>query len=162
MWARIAPTTILCLASKRPCSASLSGGSFWRSLPLASSASTAGSVVPATSASSIARPEAPRMVGGDAVELDPGVLEDLVQPVGLPLTLADLRFPGRKTDVSDAAWLCQLLEAGLLRASFVPPKSIRTLRNLTRYWFASVPELQKRTSSTDGKRSHTAAASLPS
>jgi transposase len=41
--------------------------------------------------------------------------------------------PGRKTDVLDAQWLCQLLEAGLLRASFVPPKPIRTLRNLTRY-----------------------------
>ena len=33
--------------------------------------------------------------------------------------------PRRKTDVSDAAWLCQLLEAGLLKASFVPPKPIR-------------------------------------
>jgi hypothetical protein len=33
--------------------------------------------------------------------------------------------PGRKTDISDAAWLCQLAEAGLLRASFVPPKPIR-------------------------------------
>jgi len=32
-----------------------------------------------------------------------------------------LVVPGRKTDVSDAAWLCQLAEAGLLRASFVPP-----------------------------------------
>ncbi|MHB8690937.1 MAG: IS110 family RNA-guided transposase [Solirubrobacteraceae bacterium] len=41
--------------------------------------------------------------------------------------------PGRKTDVKDAQWLCQLLEAGLLKASFVPPKAIRTLRNLTRY-----------------------------
>ena len=30
------------------------------------------------------------------------------------------QVPGRKTDVSDAAWLCQLLEAGLLRASCVP------------------------------------------
>jgi transposase len=29
------------------------------------------------------------------------------------------QLPGRKTDVSDAAWLCQLAEAGLLRASFV-------------------------------------------
>jgi transposase len=29
---------------------------------------------------------------------------------------------GRKTDVSDAAWLCRLAEAGLLKASFVPPK----------------------------------------
>jgi hypothetical protein len=43
------------------------------------------------------------------------------------------QVPGRKTDVSDPAWLCQLLEAGLLSASFVPPKPIRTLRNLTRY-----------------------------
>jgi transposase len=41
--------------------------------------------------------------------------------------------PGRKTDIKDAQWLCQLLEAGLLKASFVPPKPIRTLRNLTRY-----------------------------
>ena len=43
------------------------------------------------------------------------------------------QVPGRKTDVSDAAWLCQLAEAGLLRASFVPPKPIRALRELTRY-----------------------------
>ena len=43
------------------------------------------------------------------------------------------QVPGRKTDVSDAQWLCRLLEAGLLRASLVPPKPIRTLRNLTRY-----------------------------
>jgi transposase len=41
--------------------------------------------------------------------------------------------PGRKTDIKDAQWLCQLLEAGLLKPSFVPPKPIRTLRNLTRY-----------------------------
>src|SRR5664280_2667408 len=43
------------------------------------------------------------------------------------------QVPGRKTDVKDAEWLCQLAEAGLLRASFVPPKPIRALRNLTRY-----------------------------
>ena len=41
--------------------------------------------------------------------------------------------PGPKTDIKDAQWLCQLLEAGLLKPSFVPPKPIRTLRNLTRY-----------------------------
>jgi transposase len=41
--------------------------------------------------------------------------------------------PGRKTDVKDAQWLCQLLEHGLLRSSFVPPKPIRELRELTRY-----------------------------
>jgi transposase len=48
------------------------------------------------------------------------------------------QVPGRKTDVKDAQWLCQLLEAGLLRASFVPPKPIRTLRNLTRYRKAQI------------------------
>jgi transposase len=43
------------------------------------------------------------------------------------------RVPGRKTDISDAQWLAQLLEHGLLRASFVPPPPIRELRDLTRY-----------------------------
>ena len=42
-------------------------------------------------------------------------------------------LPGRKTDVADAAWLCQLGECGLLRPSFVPPEPIRQLRDLTRY-----------------------------
>jgi transposase len=41
--------------------------------------------------------------------------------------------PGRKTDVKDSEWLAQLLECGLLRASFVPPPAIRELRDLTRY-----------------------------
>jgi transposase len=40
--------------------------------------------------------------------------------------------PGRKTDVKDCEWLAQLLECGLLRASFVPPRPIRDLRDLTR------------------------------
>ena len=55
------PTMIACSVSKRPCSASRSAGSFARSLPSARSASTSGSVVPAISASSIARPDLPRM-----------------------------------------------------------------------------------------------------
>jgi transposase len=53
------------------------------------------------------------------------------------------QVPGRKTDVADAAWLCQLLEAGLLRRSFVPPKPIRELRNLTRYRKALIGERQR-------------------
>src|SRR5215210_6253465 len=53
------------------------------------------------------------------------------------------QVPGRNTDVSEAAWLCQLLEAGLLNASFVPPKPIRILRNLTRYRKAQVGERQR-------------------
>jgi transposase len=42
-------------------------------------------------------------------------------------------LPGRKTDVSDAAWLARLAECGLLRGSFVPPREIAELRDLTRY-----------------------------
>jgi transposase len=42
-------------------------------------------------------------------------------------------LPGRKSDVADSVWLCQLAECGLLRASFVPPEPIRQLRDLTRY-----------------------------
>jgi len=42
------------------------------------------------------------------------------------------QVPGRKTDVGDAAWLAQLLQHGLLKASFVPPRPIRELRDLTR------------------------------
>jgi transposase len=41
--------------------------------------------------------------------------------------------PGRKSDVLDAEWLAELLEHGLLRGSFVPPATIRELRDLTRY-----------------------------
>lgn len=40
--------------------------------------------------------------------------------------------PGRKTDVSDAEWLADLLRHGLLRGSFVPPREQRELRDLTR------------------------------
>ena len=53
------------------------------------------------------------------------------------------QVPGRKTDVSDASWLCQLGEAGLLRASFVPEKPIRDLRQLTRYRRARIAERQR-------------------
>ena len=41
--------------------------------------------------------------------------------------------PGRKTDVKDAEWICQLVEHGLVRPSLVPPKEIRELRDPTRY-----------------------------
>src|SRR6266511_127963 len=50
---------------------------------------------------------------------------------GFELLLVNARhvkiLPGRKTDVGDAAWLCELLEHGLLRGSFVPPPAIREL-----------------------------------
>lgn len=60
------------------------------------------------------------------------VLEDEFQL--LLINMHELkRVPGRKTDVQDSAWLAQLLECGLLRASFVPPPTIRELRDLSRY-----------------------------
>jgi transposase len=40
--------------------------------------------------------------------------------------------PGRKTDVKDCEWIAQLLQCGLLRGSFIPPKPQRELRDLTR------------------------------
>lgn len=48
--------------------------------------------------------------------------------------------PGRKTDTIDAAWIAQLLACGLLRASLVPPRPIRELRDLTRYRKALIYE----------------------
>lgn len=42
-------------------------------------------------------------------------------------------LPGRKSDVLDAEWIAELLEHGLLRGSFVPPRVIQELRDLTRY-----------------------------
>jgi transposase len=54
----------------------------------------------------------------------------------LDLVLVNARHvkmvPGRKTDVRDCEWLAQLLECGLLRGSFVPPRPVRDLRDLTR------------------------------
>jgi len=56
---------------------------------------------------------------------------------GLEIVVANAqhvkKVPGRKTDVKDAEWIADLLCHGLLRSSFVPPKPIRELRDLTRY-----------------------------
>jgi transposase len=63
------------------------------------------------------------------------------------LTLCNARHVknvhGRKTDVKDAEWLCQLMEAGLLRGSFVAPKPQRRLRALTRYRKTQIAERQR-------------------
>jgi transposase len=48
--------------------------------------------------------------------------------------------PGRKTDMADAAWIAQLVEHGLVRPSFVPPRPIRELRELTRYRKTQIQE----------------------
>ncbi len=60
----------------------------------------------------------------------------LLEDAGFELLLANARhvknMPGRKTDVSDAAWLAQLAAHGLVRGSLVPPPPIRQLRDLNR------------------------------
>lgn len=59
------------------------------------------------------------------------LLEDAV-PVVLVNAHDARNMPGRKTDVSDAAWLADLGAHGLLPRSPVPPEPIRRLRDLTR------------------------------
>jgi transposase len=59
------------------------------------------------------------------------VMEDRL-PVMLVNAKHARNIPGRKSDVSDAAWLAQLGAHGLLRASFIPPEPVRHLRDLTR------------------------------
>jgi transposase len=59
------------------------------------------------------------------------ILEDVAD-----ITLANARqvknLPGRKTDAKDSEWLAQMHLCGLVRASFIPPRPIRDLRDLTR------------------------------
>lgn len=61
---------------------------------------------------------------------------NILEAAGLELLLANAQqvkaLPGRKTDLKDSQWLADLLLHGLLRNSFVPPRVIRDLRDLTR------------------------------
>jgi transposase len=41
--------------------------------------------------------------------------------------------PGRKSEVWDCQWIAQLLQCGLLKGSFIPPRAQRELRDLTRH-----------------------------
>ena len=59
------------------------------------------------------------------------VLAEMFEPV-LANAAHVKDVPGRKTDVSDAMWLADLLAHGLIRSSFVPPLAIQALRDLTR------------------------------
>ena len=59
-----------------------------------------------------------------------------VLEANIAIVLANARHvknvPGRKSDVLDCQWLAQLLRYGLIRGSFIPPRDIRNLRDLTR------------------------------
>lgn len=51
--------------------------------------------------------------------------------------------PGRKTDVNDAQWIAKLLQHGLLRASFIPDKAQRELRELVGYRKSLVEDMTR-------------------
>jgi transposase len=53
--------------------------------------------------------------------------------------------PGRKSDMTDAAWIADLLAHGLIRSSFVPPAEIQDLRDLTRTRKQLVGEIARHT-----------------
>ena len=59
-----------------------------------------------------------------------------LEDAGFDVSLANARLvkaiPGRKTDQSDSEWLAHLLRSGLIKASYVPEKRVRELRELTR------------------------------
>jgi transposase len=73
-------------------------------------------------------------LSGDAVAASPDIRADEGGSFHLVLVNAAhiKKVPGRKTDVSDAEWIADLIAHGLVDASFVPPTPIQDLRALTR------------------------------
>ena len=75
------------------------------------------------------------------------VLEDTVHVI--LVNARDIKnVPGRKTDIGDSKWLAGLLRHGLLRGSFIPSKSVREWRDLTRLrkkYVQTVGDYKKRT-----------------
>lgn len=68
------------------------------------------------------------------------VLEVLGQEVIVVNAHHIKNVPGRKTDVKDAEWIAQLLQCGLLRASYIPSRDQRELREIARYRKSLVEE----------------------
>ncbi len=62
---------------------------------------------------------------------------NVLETTGLELLVVNAQHikavPGRKTDVKDAEWIADLLRHGLVRASFIPSRPQRELRELVRY-----------------------------
>ena len=64
-------------------------------------------------------------------------LYNVLENWGLPVMVVNAHHmkavPGRKTDVQDAEWIADLLQHGLLKASYIPGKEQRELRELVQY-----------------------------
>ena len=73
------------------------------------------------------------------------VLEDAIDAVWVINARHMRNVPGRKTDVADAQWGAQLLEHGLVRPSFIPPRPTREQRDLTRYRKSVIEERGRET-----------------
>lgn len=76
---------------------------------------------------------------------------NLLEAAGMEVIVANARHlkavPGRKTDVKDAEWIAELHRHGLIRASFIPNRAQRELRELVR---------TRRTSSSSGRTRYVA------
>jgi transposase len=71
-------------------------------------------------------------------------LYNLLEVTGLTVYVVNAAHmkavPGRKTDVQDAEWICDLMQHGLLKPSFIPPRPQRELRELVRYRISLIHE----------------------
>ena len=65
-------------------------------------------------------------------ELTEGEVKDDAFHLVLVNAMHIKKVPGRKTDISDAQWIAELIAHGLVHGSFVPPTPIQDLRALTR------------------------------
>jgi transposase len=74
-------------------------------------------------------------------------LYNIFEMEGLPAMVVNAQhmkaLPGRKTDMKDAEWIAKLLSQGLLRASFIPGREQRDMRDLTRFRKSHLNRLQK-------------------
>jgi len=73
------------------------------------------------------------------------ILEEAIEAVWVINARHMRNVPGRKTDVADACWGAQLLEHGLVRPSFIPPRPTREQRDLTRYRKSVIEERGRET-----------------
>lgn len=73
------------------------------------------------------------------------ILEDAIEAVWVINARHMRNVPGRKTDVADAQWGAQLIEHGLVRPSFIPPRPTREQRDLTRYRKSVIEERGRET-----------------
>lgn len=63
---------------------------------------------------------------------------NVLEELGFTICLAHPKYTkaikGKKTDKKDSKWICDLYKHDLVRGSFIPPKAIRELRDISRYY----------------------------